>query len=80
MYDWLISPQWHEKYYIANAQGAAVIRHDLHHLRSAQSGIHAGAGISGEEHGLEIIPVIIGKNEIIPFIRVRLKLFWVHVH
>jgi hypothetical protein len=68
MYDQLISPQWQEKYYIANAQGPAVIRHDLHHLWLAQSGIHAGTGISGEEHFFGSILFI------------RLKFFRVHIH
>ena len=59
VYDRLISLRWQKKGHIANAQGPAVIRHDLHDLRLAQSRIHAGADISSEEHGPGDIPVTI---------------------
>jgi len=48
-----------KKNYIANAQGPAVIRPDLHDLRLAESRIHAGADISSAEHGPGDIPAII---------------------
>jgi hypothetical protein len=51
VYDWMVSLRRQKKGHIANAQGPAVIRRDLHDLRLAQSRIHAGAGISSEEHG-----------------------------
>jgi hypothetical protein len=45
-----ISLRRQKKGHVANAQGPFVIRQDLHDLRLAESRIHAGADISGEEH------------------------------
>src|SRR4030066_1654056 len=70
VYDHVISLRWQKKDHIANAQGHAVIRHDLHDLRLAQGGIHAGANIRGEEHGPSGFLGII----------ISLKLFLAHTH
>jgi hypothetical protein len=57
VYYWSISLRRQAIDHIANPQGPVPIGHDLHHLRLAQSGIHAGTDIDGEEHGPRSVPV-----------------------
>ena len=50
VHDRVIRPWRQEKNHIADPQGPVTARHDLHHLRLAQRGVHAGAEIRSEEY------------------------------